>query len=260
MAFYSNAGAVVVVAIVTVAGAVVTVAVWVSLLSMLLLLLLLLLLSPCELFCYCYWCCCCHRIYTLLYSLLFLVLSPRLLLSLLFLLFFCHSFYNYLILNWREKREESDFVKRFVCVLNMTERHRNRYILIDVPPLVECLIHLWSRITSRSHINRGVGVKAISCTSVLLGGHYLLFPLTLISYHWFDFFSFFDRQEQEEYEYIKTQSFSLLLLLLLLLLILHHLLCHLLLVYLLNSVRYETSFISSEKNSTSSLYYCYNIP
>ena len=105
-----------------------------------------------------------------------------------FFLFLCHSFYNYLILNWREKR--LILWEELYVYWIWQDVHRNLYIYIlfclrtldacfvDLSPSVDCFFVRGSRSRSRSNIDPTKSNN--TCTSASLGGHHLLLSLTLI--------------------------------------------------------------------------------
>ena len=74
-----------------------------------------------------------------------------------FFLFLCHCFYNYLILNWREKRLILWEVLYVYWI--QQETRRNGYILIVVSLSVEYFFVRGSRSTIDCGVGVGVGVK-----------------------------------------------------------------------------------------------------
>lgn len=70
------------------------------------------------------------------------------------------------------------------------------FCFLEVATLVAATGIAWSKRSSKSRSKNND-----TCTSVLTGGHHLLyFTLILISYNLFDFFFYFERQEQEKYK------------------------------------------------------------
>ena len=89
------------------------------------------------------------------------------------------------LFNFKLEKEEINFVRRIVCVLNMTGHllkriHTYRCVSVHWMTILLFVRGVEVRVTS-------IQLKAIPCTSsVSLDGHHVLFPLILIWYHCLD--------------------------------------------------------------------------
>ena len=99
----------------------------------------------------------CHPIVTIVFVVVIVAVSLPSLSSSPYFYIFCYSFYNYLILNWREKRLILWEVLYVYWI--QQETRRNGYILIVVSLSVEYFFVRGSRSTIDCGVGVGVGVK-----------------------------------------------------------------------------------------------------